>query len=124
MSEVRIEDQVKVEAPVERVWAAIEDRATHAGSSACGSAGAHLAALALIALRDRGEAGAVAAANLAYGVCDVSMTLSARCWGDRRLVLNTPDLAFFAAHYARASAIETPRVAAVRRPDRTATCPV
>ena len=32
------------------------------------SAGAHLAALALLALRDRGEVEAVAAANLAYRV--------------------------------------------------------
>jgi acetyl esterase/lipase len=63
------------------------------------SAGAHLAALALLALRDRGEAEAVAAANLAYGVYDISMTPSARRWGDDRLVLNTPDLAFFAEQY-------------------------
>jgi acetyl esterase len=64
------------------------------------SAGAHLAALALLVLRDRGEIEAVTAANLAYGVYDVSMTPSARRWGDRRLVINTPDLAFFAAQYA------------------------
>jgi acetyl esterase len=64
------------------------------------SAGAHLAALALLVLRDRGEIGAVTAANLAYGVYDVSMTPSARRWGDQRIVVNTPDLAFFAAHYA------------------------
>jgi acetyl esterase len=64
------------------------------------SAGAHLAALALLALRDRGEIEAVTAANLAYGVYDVSMTPSARRWGEQRIVINTPDLAFFAAQYA------------------------
>jgi acetyl esterase len=64
------------------------------------SAGAHLAALALLALRDRREIAAVTAANLAYGVYDVSMTPSARLWGDQRLVINTPDLEFFAAQYA------------------------
>lgn len=64
------------------------------------SAGAHLAALALLVLRDRGEIGAVAAANLAYGVYDVSMTPSARSWGAQRIVINTPDLAFFAEQYA------------------------
>jgi acetyl esterase len=64
------------------------------------SAGAHLAALALLVLRDRGEIEAVTAANLAYGVYDVSMTPSARRWGDQRIVINTPDLAFFAAQYA------------------------
>ena len=52
------------------------------------SAGAHLAALALLALRDRGEVEAVAAANLAYGVYDVSMTPSARRWGDQRIVIS------------------------------------
>lgn len=64
------------------------------------SAGAHLATLALLALRDRGEPASVTAANLAYGVYDVSMTPSARRWGDERIVTSTPDLAFFAAQYA------------------------
>jgi acetyl esterase len=64
------------------------------------SAGAHLAVLALLALRDRGELPAVTAANLAYGVYDLSMTPSVRRWGDERIVVNTPDLAAFAAQYA------------------------
>jgi acetyl esterase len=64
------------------------------------SAGAHLAALALLVLRDRGQRSAVAAANLAYGVYDVSMTPSARAWGDQRIVVNTADLAGSAAQYA------------------------
>ena len=64
------------------------------------SSGAHLAALALLALRGCGELGAIAGANLAYGVYDVSMTPSARLWGNRRVVINTPDLAFLAAQYA------------------------
>jgi acetyl esterase len=64
------------------------------------SAGAHLAALALLVLRDRGELEPVIGANLAYGVYDVSMTPSARRWGDQRLVISTSDLAFFAAQYA------------------------
>ena len=64
------------------------------------SAGAHLAALALLVLRDCAEIEAVTGANLAYGVYDVSMTPSARRWGDQRIVINTPDLAFFAAQYA------------------------
>jgi acetyl esterase len=33
-------------------------------------------------------------------VYDVSMTPSARRWGDQRIVVSTPDLAFFAARYA------------------------
>jgi acetyl esterase len=64
------------------------------------SAGAHLAALAVLVLRDRGEIESVTAANLAYGVYDVSMTPSARRWGDQRIVINTPELTFFAEQYA------------------------
>ncbi|WP_051324507.1 alpha/beta hydrolase fold domain-containing protein [Candidatus Solirubrobacter pratensis] len=64
------------------------------------SAGAHLAALVLLVLRDRGELEPVIAANLAYGVYDVSMTPNARRWGDQRIVIGTSDLAFFAAQYA------------------------
>jgi acetyl esterase/lipase len=64
------------------------------------SAGAHLAALALLALRDRGEVSAVTAANLAYGVYDVSMTPSARLWGDRGIVISTTQLEHFAEQYA------------------------
>ena len=64
------------------------------------SAGAHLAACALLVLRDQGELAPVVATNLAYGVYDVSMTPSARLWGERRLVLNSPDLAFLARQYA------------------------
>jgi acetyl esterase len=74
------------------------------------SAGAHLAALALLVLRDRRELGAVAGANLAYGVYDVSMTPSARLWGNRRIVINTPDLAYFAAQYAPAERHRDPDV--------------
>jgi acetyl esterase len=51
------------------------------------SAGVHLAALARLVLRDRGEIEAVIAANLAYGVYDVSMTPSTRRWGDQRIVI-------------------------------------
>lgn len=54
----------------------------------------------MLVLRDRGEIASVTAANLAYGVYDVSMTPSARRWGDQRIVINTPELTFFAKHYA------------------------
>ncbi|HEY4279296.1 MAG TPA: nitroreductase/quinone reductase family protein [Conexibacter sp.] len=64
------------------------------------SAGANVAALALLALRDRGELASVVAASLAYGVYDVSMTPSARRWGDERIVISTRDLAFYADQYA------------------------
>ena len=61
-----------------------------------GSAGAHLAALTLLRLRDgHGLTGAFAGADLVYGVYDLSMTPSQRRWGDRYLVLSTPLMAWF-----------------------------
>ena len=64
------------------------------------SVGAHISALAMLALRNQDELAGVVAANLAYGVYDVSMTPSARRWGEERVVVSTPDLAFFAGQYA------------------------
>jgi acetyl esterase/lipase len=62
------------------------------------SAGAHLAALTLLRLRDRhGITGAFAAANLVFGAFDLSMTPSARRWGERNLVLSTPIMAWFSS---------------------------
>ena len=59
------------------------------------SAGACLAALTLLRLRGRGHGGAIAGANLMYGVYDQSMTPSQRLWGDRYLVLSTPLIRWF-----------------------------
>jgi acetyl esterase len=62
------------------------------------SAGAHLAVTTLLRLRDRhGVSGAFRAANLVYGVYDLSMTPSQRNWGDRNLVLSTPIMRWFGA---------------------------
>lgn len=64
------------------------------------SAGAHLAALTLLRLRDRnGVTGAFAAANLVYGAYDLSMTPSQRLWGDRNLVLSGPLIRWFADNF-------------------------
>lgn len=55
------------------------------------AAGAHLAVLTLLRLRDRhAMAGAFYAANLVYGAYDLSMTPSVRRWGARNLVLSVP----------------------------------
>jgi acetyl esterase/lipase len=60
------------------------------------SAGAHLAVLTLLRLRDRhGISGAFCAANLVYGAFDMSMSPSGRLWGDRNLVLSVPIMDFF-----------------------------
>ncbi|MFD5463615.1 alpha/beta hydrolase [Kitasatospora sp. NPDC127059] len=54
------------------------------------SAGAHLAVLTLLRLRDRhGITGAFLAAHLAFGAYDLSMTPSQRLFGSRRLLSNT-----------------------------------
>jgi acetyl esterase len=63
------------------------------------SAGAHLAAVTLLRLRDRPGRGAIAAANLAFGLYDLSMTPSQRLWGERNLVLSTPIIAWFADNF-------------------------
>jgi acetyl esterase len=60
------------------------------------SAGAHLAVTTMLRLRDRhGISGRFGAANLVYGVYDLSMTPSQRNWGDRNLVLSTPIMHWF-----------------------------
>lgn len=60
------------------------------------SAGAHLAALTLLRLRDRHAlGGAFRAANLVFGSYDLSLVPSARLWGDRNLVLSRPIMDFF-----------------------------
>jgi acetyl esterase len=64
------------------------------------SAGAHLAAVTLLRLRDRhGITGAFAAAVFQYGAFDLSMTPSQRLWGDRNLVLSGPIIHWFADQF-------------------------
>jgi acetyl esterase len=58
------------------------------------SAGAHLAVLTLLRLRERG-ARPFDAANLAFGPYDLSGTPSRRLWGDRDLLLSDPVMNWF-----------------------------
>ncbi|MEM8740599.1 MAG: alpha/beta hydrolase fold domain-containing protein [Pseudomonadota bacterium] len=62
------------------------------------SAGAHLAAAALIALRDQGGLDGVVGAVLNYGMYDLRMTASMANWGARKLILSTPTVAWFVAN--------------------------
>ena len=62
------------------------DRLATAGASA----GAHLAAVTLLRLRDRHGYTGSAATLLTYGVFDLSLTPGAATWGERKLVLSTP----------------------------------
>ena len=59
------------------------------------SAGAHLAALTMLRLRDKHGLTPFVGANLVFGAYDLSMTPSQLGWGDRNLVLSTPIMAWF-----------------------------
>ncbi len=63
------------------------------------SAGANLAAVTLVRMRDRHSFTGFAAANLVYGAYDISMTPSQKLFGDYRLVLRTIDLEKFSEAY-------------------------
>lgn len=66
------------------------------------SAGAHLAVVSLLRLRDRHGADVArvfGAANLVFGAYDLSLTPSQRLWGDRNLVLSTPIIRWFADNF-------------------------
>lgn len=59
------------------------------------SAGAHLAVLTILRLRDQHGLSPFCGANLVAGVYDLGLSPSARNWGDELLVLNTRDLVNF-----------------------------
>lgn len=60
------------------------------------SAGAHLAALTLLRIRDRiSSTPPFLGANLVFGVYDLGMSPSQRLWGNRNLVLSTSILNWF-----------------------------
>jgi acetyl esterase/lipase len=63
------------------------------------SAGAHLSVVTMLRLRDRHGLRPFSGANLVYGFYDLGLTASARAWGDRLLVLNTPYLSWFVDHF-------------------------
>ena len=75
------------------------DRIVIGGSSA----GAHLAVTAMLRMRDRHGYTGFAGANLTYGFFDLSLTPSARNWGDRMLVMDTELCRWFADMYAGGS---------------------
>ena len=58
------------------------------------SAGAHLSAVTLVRMRDRGKVDKFAGANLVYGMYDIALTRFVREWGSRNLILNTPIIEF------------------------------
>ncbi len=78
------------------------------------SAGAHLAVVTLVRLRDRHRLSPFAAANLSYGCFDLALTPSARSFGDEKLVLNTPDIERFVTNFlARGGDLRDPDVSPI-----------
>jgi acetyl esterase len=74
------------------------------------SAGAHLAAVTLLRLRDRhGIKHRISAANLVYGAFDLSGTPSTILWGDRNLVLSTPIVHWFSDNFLPGTSVEERR---------------
>ena len=63
------------------------------------SAGAHLAAVTLLRLRNRHGITPFRGANLVYGAYDLSMTPSCANWGGRNLILSTPVVVWFLDHF-------------------------
>ncbi len=63
------------------------------------SAGAHLAVVALLRLRDRHGLTPYTGAVLGYGYYDPDLTPSAARWGDDAVILSTPSLQWFSDHF-------------------------
>jgi acetyl esterase/lipase len=63
------------------------------------SAGANLAAITLLRLRDRHQCLPFSAAVFIAGCFDLGLTPSARNWGEEKLVLNTRDIGMFVRQY-------------------------
>jgi acetyl esterase/lipase len=74
------------------------------------SAGANLAAVTLIRMRDRQGFTGFRGANLSFGVFDLSMTPSAARWGERNLILSTPIMEWFNHQYVPADRRRDPDV--------------
>jgi acetyl esterase len=74
------------------------------------SAGAHLAVTAMLRMRDRHDYTGFAGAILTYGFFDLSLTPSARNWGDRMLVMDTALCRWFANMYAGGADLTDPDV--------------
>ena len=74
------------------------------------SAGAHLAVVTVLRLRDRhGIKDRIAAANLVYGAYDMNGTPSQLLWGDRNLVLSTPIVHWFGNNFLPGVGLEQRR---------------
>ncbi|MDH4308830.1 MAG: alpha/beta hydrolase fold domain-containing protein [Acidimicrobiia bacterium] len=74
------------------------------------SAGAHLAAVTMLRLRDNHDVHPFRAALLTYGMYDLRGTPSARTFGDRPLILPTPVIEWFVDQFTGGDDLEHPDV--------------
>ncbi|GAK45612.1 alpha/beta hydrolase domain-containing protein [Tepidicaulis marinus] len=78
------------------------------------SAGAHLAAVTLLRLRDKHGFTGFKGANLVFGCYDMRMTPSARSFGGRKLILRTKDVEEFRRCFVPADAdLENPDISPI-----------
>ncbi len=78
------------------------------------SAGAHLAAVTLLRLRDKHQFMPFCGVNFDYGCYDLTMTPSMRNWGERNLILDTKLVSWFVDNYVPPGQYDE---AAIRAPD-------
>jgi acetyl esterase/lipase len=74
------------------------------------SAGANLSTVTLLRMRDRYGFTGFCGAVLTYGVYDLSMTPSARNWGERNLILTTKLIRWFNKNYVPDGNFENPDI--------------
>jgi acetyl esterase/lipase len=74
------------------------------------SAGANLAVTTLLRMRDRHDYRGFCGAVLTYGVYDLMLTPSARCWGERNLILTTKLMQWFHEKYASVEKYSDPDI--------------
>jgi acetyl esterase/lipase len=72
------------------------------------SAGANLSVATLLRMRDRHDYHGFCGAVLTYGVYDLTLTPSARRWGERNLILTTKLMEWFHEKYAPAEMYSNP----------------
>lgn len=74
------------------------------------SAGAHLAVMTLLRMRDNHSYTDFRGAALAYGVYDLRMSPSSRAFGNAPLIINTPVMEWFINHYVDPDQVDDPDV--------------
>lgn len=78
------------------------------------SAGAHLAVVTLLRMRDRHSVSPFHAVNLVAGCYDLAGTPSVRDWGPEKLILNTRDIGMFVRNFlADGGSVDSPDISPI-----------